>query len=282
MLFLKGLDYEPLVFGFWIFFEVGALPNGFSNSSNTASVLSHPMAHAAFPNFQLRVNGTRGLLSTTTAYLFADEAGDFTFKTKKGASRYFVICSICTTDCSLSGPLLAIRRRLAASGEPDRDKLHATSDRQELRDEVFALLADANFRVDATLLEKSKAQPHVRASNPTFYKYAWYYHFKYIGPHLVQSADNLLITASALGEKKTRAAFKEGINNTLQQTIPRNQWEVAFMDSSKDPCLWAADYCAWAIQRKWELNDTRSHKLIADKIKTEFDLWEFGKHHHYE
>jgi hypothetical protein len=40
--------------------------------------------------------------------------------------------------------------------------------------------------------------------------------------------------------------------------------------------LWAVDYCAWAIQRKWEMDDYRSYKLVADKIATEFDLWRVG------
>jgi hypothetical protein len=53
------------------------------------------------------------------------------------------------------------------------------------------------------------------------------------------------------------------------------------MDSAKDPMLWVADYCAWAIQRKWETGDTRSHKLIEEKISTEFDLWSVGQTHYY-
>ncbi len=53
------------------------------------------------------------------------------------------------------------------------------------------------------------------------------------------------------------------------------------MDSAKDPMLWAADYCAWAIQRKWESGDDRSYVLIENKIVTEFNLWEIGKIHYY-
>jgi len=58
---------------------------------------------------------------------------------------------------------------------------------------------------------------------------------------------------------------------------------VSFMDSAKDPMLWAADYCAWAIQRRWESDgqDDRSYKLIKPKIKTEFNLWAAGQTHFY-
>jgi hypothetical protein len=65
------------------------------------------------------------------------------------------------------------------------------------------------------------------------------------------------------------------------QFTSRDKWEICFMDSVLDPMLWAADYCAWAVQRKWGVNDDRSHKLIAHAIQTEFDLWKFGDKRYY-
>jgi hypothetical protein len=216
-------------------------------------------------------------------YVFADEAGCFTFKRQTGASKYFLLCTLTTDDCSLSHELLHIRRELCAAGEQDRLKLHATSDSQATRDCVFGALAKHKFRVDATILEKSKAEPQTCTSDATFYRYAWFYHFKHVGKLILPGADKLLITAAALGHKRTRAAFKAAVNNTVQQIISRERWEVCFMDSSMDPLLWAADYCAWAIQRKWESNgaDDRSHKFIAHAIKSEFELWKSGKTHYY-
>ncbi|UGA42439.1 DUF3800 domain-containing protein [Bradyrhizobium quebecense] len=214
-------------------------------------------------------------------FLFADEAGCFTFKRVQGASKYFMLCTICTDDCTLSHELLHIRRELIVGGDVDRDKLHATADAQSTRDAVFAVLAKHPLRIDATLLEKSKAQPQTRTSDAIFYQYAWFYHFKHVGPKVIVPNQKLLITAAALGQKKTKASFKLALNNTIQQTTPRNSWEVSFMDSAKDPMLWAADYCAWAIQRKWESGDDRSHKLISAKISSEFDLWAHGTRHFY-
>ena len=215
-----------------------------------------------------------------TKFVFADEAGCFTFKRQPGASRYFLLCTLTTSDCSLGGELLEIRRQLAAAGE-DRDKLHATSDTQATRDAVFEVLRGHDFRIDATILEKSKAIPKTRTEDHEFYRYAWYYHFKHAYPRISVDTDKLMITAAALGQKRTQATFKSAFNNTVQQLAPRNMWEVAFLDSAKDPMLWAADYCAWAIQRRWERDDDRSHTLIKSKIASEFDLWRVGTKHHY-
>ena len=214
-------------------------------------------------------------------FLFADEAGCFTFKKKQGASKYFMLCTLCTDNCALSHDLLHIRRELISAGEIERDKLHATSDAQQTRDRVFEVLQKHDFRIDATLLEKSKAQPQTRRDEHTFYQYAWYYHFKHVGRQIIKSNEKLLITAAALGQKKTKASFKLAINNTIQQLTARENWEVSFMDSAKDPMLWAADYCAWAIQRRWESGDERSYKIIKPKVVSEYDLWATGQKHYY-
>lgn len=214
-------------------------------------------------------------------FLYADEAGCFTFKKRDGASRYFILGSIITEDADQFAPLLRLRRELQIAGEPDRMKLHATTDSQAVRNEVYSILSSCKFKADFTILEKDKAQPQTRESDVTFYKYAWYYHFKHIGPKRCFSYDKSLITAASLGTKKTKASFKAAVNNAVQQVLPRNKWEVCFPQSSEEPLLWVADYATWAVQRKWEREDTRSYELISDKIETEFDLWSRGTRRYY-
>lgn len=156
------------------------------------------------------------------------------------------------------------------------DKFHASSDKQAVRDEVFNVLQQHNFRIDATILEKRKAYPQVRPNEPTFYRYAWYYHGKYVVPLVTRPGHDLFISAAALETNKGKAAFKLAFNNVMQQVAAGPSWATDFPLSVADPCLQAADYCAWAIQRRWEMGDNRSHALIADKISTEFDLWQVG------
>ncbi len=186
-----------------------------------------------------------------------------------------------TEDTDQFAPILNIRRNLQINGDPGRTKLHATSDAQIIRDEVFDLLKRCTFQADFTILEKSKAQPQTRDSDATFYRYAWYYHFKHVGPKRCAKSDKTLITAASLGTKKTKASFKSAVNNAVQQSLPRNKWEVAFPQSSEEPLLWVADYAAWAVQRKWERGDDRSYLLIKDKIATEYELWKNGTTAYY-
>jgi hypothetical protein len=220
------------------------------------------------------------------AYVFADEAGCFVFKRRKegrkdGPSDYFILTTVSAPEWGISDDLLRIRRKLALSGDADRDKLHATTDLQEVRNEVFATIAKQPFRMDCTILKKCKAQPHIRVTDERFYQHAWFFHLKYVAPIIAGQCDKMLITAAALGRNRTRAAFKAAVNNSVQQVLPRDKWEVAFHESCKDPLLWVADYCSWAVQRKWEHGDTRSYDLIKGKIRTEYDLFAPGPEEYF-
>ena len=83
------------------------------------------------------------------------------------------------------------------------------------------------------------------------------------------------VIAAQIGTKKRRKAMRLAIADVVDQTT-RCKWEVAFWPAESDPCLQVADYCCWAIQRKYEQSDTRSYDLIKDKIKSEFRPYDVG------
>lgn len=212
-------------------------------------------------------------------YVFADEAGNFDFSRNPSASRYFILCTVTVDHCGVGDDLLALRRDIGWKGLHLSSVFHASDDPQAVRNEVFDLLQRKDFHVDATILEKSKALPHLR-SDAMLYQIAWYLHFKHVAPRIATRDDQLFVVASELGTKKKRGDFHRAVDDVVQQVAPCHRYRVAFWPADSDPCLQVADYCTWAIQRKWERNDTRSHVLIADKIVSEFDAWAIG-HHRY-
>jgi hypothetical protein len=215
-------------------------------------------------------------------YLFADEAGDFEFARKPNVSRYFIVCTVTSNECELGHELLNLRRELAwTKHEHLKDYFHASEDKQEIRDLVFDLIRQADIRIDATIMEKSKAQPQTRTTPARFYQYGWFFHFKNIARGILQAEDELLLTAASIATKKAQAVFTATVNDVVQQVASSNSWATCFCPASVDPCLQVADYCTWAIQRKWERNDVRSYALISSKIVREYDLWSSGTRHYY-
>lgn len=212
-------------------------------------------------------------------YLFSDEAGNFDFSNGHGASKFFILGTVTMADTSVGIDLIELRRELAWKGVGLESSFHATEDKQVVRDKVFDLLDGADFRADFTIFEKRKTRPHRQAEEP-FYKLAWYMHMKHVGPLVVGARDELLVVAATIGTKKRRQAIRDGIGDVISQVTSR-PWIVAFWSADSDPCLQIADYCTWAVQRKWESGDTRAYDLIAPKIRTEFDMFQWGQDYYY-
>lgn len=105
-------------------------------------------------------------------FIFADEAGDFEFAKKPNVSKYFIVCAIKTDSCAIGHELLKLRRELLWDGVAINDYFHATEDKQYVRDRVFEVLNAHDFDIYAQIMEKSKAQPHIRETRHRFYQHA--------------------------------------------------------------------------------------------------------------
>lgn len=217
-------------------------------------------------------------------YIFGDEAGNFDFSNKAGASKYFIVGTVTSEEDDFGSDLIGVRRELAWNGIALDSTFHASEDSQNVRDAVFNNIKDHSFRVDATILEKRKAEPQLYSSEKSdedFYKFAWFYHFKYLANQITKVDDDLLVIIASYGTKKRRKAIRASLGEVISQTSRTSKWNVAFWASESDPCLQVTDYCVWAIQRKWETEDTRSYDIIKDKITSEFDLFQPGSTNYY-
>lgn len=207
-------------------------------------------------------------------YVFVDEGGNFDF-TVKGSS-YFILTSITLDACTAGDELLELRRELVWEGIELTDAFHATTDQQKVRDRVFDLLGRHEFRIDATIFEKRKTQPD-RQSEDAIYELAWYLHMQYVAPRIATYDDELMVVGASVSTRKRRQALGRAVAGVVRQTARSAVARTAYWPAASDPCLQIADYCCWAIQRKWEQGDDRSYVLITNKILTEFEAFRVGK-----
>jgi hypothetical protein len=212
-------------------------------------------------------------------FVFADEAGNFDFSRKSGASRYFILTTVTMDDCRTGDALAHLRRELTWQGINLQEPFHATEDTLAVRAEVFDLLKRSPIRIDATILEKRKAEPHLH-SELALYKMGWFMHFKYVGPRVATSHDRLLVVAASLGTKKTRRLFSAAVDDVVRQVSPARH-RVAFWAADSDPCIQVADYCSWAVQRAWEREDSTYLDVLGSKVKSNKDIWMPGKSYYY-
>ncbi len=200
--------------------------------------------------------------------VFADESGNLDFSGK--GSRYFVLTTITLPSYALGDELLRLRRDLAWRGVPLSDGFHATTDAQAVRDEVFSVIVRHDLRIDATILTKARARPHLQKDEVRFYKTAWFLHMRYIAPTIAAAGSELLVVGASIGTRRRQQLFHQAIEDVVLQTAGDTTFRTASWAANCEPCLQAADYCSWAIQRKWEQHNHRSYDLIKPRIVSEF------------
>jgi len=211
-------------------------------------------------------------------HIYADESGNFNFSRAPGASRYFILTTVTLPGHEIEADLQILRRELGWR-EMQLSKsggFHATEDSQTVRNEVFRVLSLHEFRIDATILDKPKARPSVRVTDAAFYETAWYFHMQHVLSAITRSSDELLVVAASLGTGAKRAAFEDAVRTVVKNRDSTSSYRVACWPAASDACLQVADYCCWAIKRKWEDGDLRSYRLIEDRIHSEFDLFRRG------
>ena len=212
-------------------------------------------------------------------YVFADESGNFDFSLSKGASRYFILTTVTMSDCRAGDLLAQLRRQLTWQGHDVGRPFHACEDKPAVRHAVFDLLKTLPIRIDATALEKRKAEPHLH-NEQALYKMGWFLHFKHVAPLAATRQDKLLVVAASLGTKKTRGLFRESVEDVVRQVSPARH-RVAFWEADSDPCIQVADYCCWAVQRSWELGDRSYLEILGSKVKSNKDIFAPGGTFYY-
>lgn len=90
-----------------------------------------------------------------------------------------------------------------------------------------------------------------------------------------------MVVTAAIGTRRSRASFRTALDDVVRQCARRIPHRVAFWPAASDPCLQAADYALWAVARKWERGDARSHTLLSAQIRSEYDLWASGTTQYY-
>lgn len=224
-------------------------------------------------------NGNGPKIPMSRVHLFADESGNFDFSRGRGATRYFILTTVLLEECSgISQQLQDLRHRMAWEGIDHPGPFHAHHDPRPVRERVFDIICQHDLRVDSLILEKAKTKPDLRATDEGFYQCAWYYLMKFIAPRL--HSREMLVVSASIGQKKRRLNFYTAVREVMKQ-VGGSRYGTACWDASSDACLQVADYCGWAIQRKWERGDTHFYGRLSPRIGSEYDLFARGADFYY-
>jgi hypothetical protein len=217
-------------------------------------------------------------------YLFADESGNLDFSRSRGATPYFAVGTMLVRGDdaveALRTDLLKLQTELGWSGIDQFNGFHASEDAQAVRDEVLEVLRRHPVTLDVTLLEKSKTQPHLRATDVEFFRLAWARHLSTL-PSVAGAADELMVAVAAVGTRKTRAAFRAAAHSAVTETALHDNPRIVFTPAAADPALQAADYLLWAAVRDRVQGDGRALAVVQDRVRSLVDVFAHSDRHYY-
>lgn len=215
-------------------------------------------------------------------YIFLDEGGNLDFS--PSGTKYFTLSTV--TKCRpflLDHQLLILKYNLLEEGL-ELERFHATEDRQVVRNRVFDEIGNclSSLRIDSLIVEKRKTHPDVQKQE-RFYALM----VGYLIRHVYERAEGerynqVIVTTDSLPVKKKAQAFEKAIRTTLSKMLPQTAtYRVLHHDSKSSIALQVADYCNWAVYRKWTDGDVRSYDRIKEGIKSEFDIFRTGTTFYY-
>lgn len=217
-------------------------------------------------------------------YVFIDISGDFIFS--KGCSKYLVFTAIlCNDICPGVLELHKMRHELITDKGLDISRFHAHSDKKSTRYVVYKIIRDlSNLRIDNIIIEKCKTNPTLQSPSilyPMIIKYLLSYPFDNRGMNAKQY-DQVCVFADAESRKKHELrAMKDGVKTFLSSYLGGMPYKFCMHNSGTHYYLQIADYCGWAIFRKWEMKDQEFYKLIRPIISSEFDIFGGGISKYY-
>lgn len=215
-------------------------------------------------------------------YIFIDEAGNFDFSLN--GTKYFCLSAISCERPFLWDPsLLEIKCDLLEQNF-DLDRFHASEDKQKTRDRVFQVIGNHinRIRIDSLIVEKKKTQPHLQKIEKFFPLM-----MGYLLKHVWEKGGcarykNIVVITDRIPVKKKRRAIEKAIKQTLADILPSDgRYYIYHHESASCFSLQVADYCNWAIYKKWEAEDLRSYGEIKSGIKSEFDIFRTGDVYYY-
>ena len=207
---------------------------------------------------------------TRYAYIFLDESGNFDFG--NSGTRYLVLTSVGIFRPSpMWGRLDDYKYHNIETGT-DIEYFHCYNDRRPVRRAVFNVIADHldNMRICCVVNEKEKTAPEMRDDKRLYQWMLGYLLRRALSEELNAGAEEIIVITDTIPVNKKRRALEKSIKQAVvRNQLPKVTYRILHHQSRSHYGLQVADYCCWAIFRKWEREDSTWYDRIKPAIRHE-------------
>jgi hypothetical protein len=215
-------------------------------------------------------------------YVFLDEGGNLDFSPH--GTRYFVLSSLTKERPFYAGKeLIELKYDLVERGT-GLEYFHAAEDRQAVRNAVFAIIARhlEGVRIDSLIVEKRKTGPALQPVEHFFPRMLGHLLRHVLDGFNLADFQEVIVFTDRVPVNKRREAVEKAVKTILVEMLPAGtKFRVYHHESKSNLELQIADYCNWAIYRRWTSCDDRSYKVIRSAVCSEFDIFLNGTQTYY-
>lgn len=203
-------------------------------------------------------------------YLFLDEGGNFDFSNK--GSQYFSLSCVTTQRPFLFYSALNQYRYDCIEFGLSTEHFHASHDNYHVKKNVFNIIEEHVFalHIDSLLVKKSGASHTLHEPKNLYIKIFENLIYHVINDNKHLSYSEIIIITDNLPINKKRASLEKSIKLILAEMLPEGTcYRILHHASTAHYGLQIADYCNWAILRKWEKGDDTYYRKIKQALGRE-------------
>lgn len=213
------------------------------------------------------------LAVSDSVYIFLDESGDLGLAS--GGSRFFALTGIVMErPFALYQELDVLRYNLLEEGL-DIEYFHCVNNVKRVRSQVFNLLTTqlSGITVHSVVVEKAKADQLLPERSRLYSVMVGALLRLTLNHPDIQNADRVVVITDKLPIQQQRRAAERAIKTAFSDLLPGDPpYQLLHHYSRAHYGLQIADYCCWAIFRKYESGDTSAYEMIRPAIMSEVDV----------
>ena len=203
-------------------------------------------------------------------YIFLDESGNLDFGPK--GTRYFVLTAVRMLRPFPAFTALMEYKYDCLENGVDTEHFHCYDDSRIVRKSVFDLIGAHldGMLIDCGVVEKAGVSQNMRADTRFYPAMLGYLLDKLFRRELaVDNARQIIVITDTIPVKRKHRAMEKAIRTTLSGMLPSVKYTVLHHQSRSHYGLQIADYCCWAIFRRYERGDDSWYDRIKPAIRNE-------------
>ena len=211
---------------------------------------------------------------TRSTYIFFDEAGNFDFSSN--GTQFFLL-----TCVSMRRPFPVVKeldnyKHECIENNANLEYFHCYNDSKKARRIVFDFIAAHldSLSIDYLVVEKAaitaELQNEVRFYSEMLVRLI--HHIVHIEVNSA-NADQIIVITDTIPINRKRRTVEKTVRTTLAKMLPTDvKYRILHHQSRSHYGLQIADYCCWAVVRKWQIGDHTWYDRIKPAIRTELQV----------